>query len=69
MPVTWRFAARFDPRTLVRSLPEGAQRSPYISVSAGGPPGDLYVFLSVKKSKDFTREGADVYSNVRTRAR
>ena len=30
----------------------------------GGPPGDLYVFLNVKPSKDFKREGADIYSNV-----
>ncbi|EKX52980.1 hypothetical protein GUITHDRAFT_159242 [Guillardia theta CCMP2712] len=31
----------------------------------GGPPGDLYVFLNVKPSKDFKREGADIYSNVK----
>jgi len=30
----------------------------------GGPPGDLYVFLSVKPSKEFKREGSDIYSSV-----
>jgi curved DNA-binding protein CbpA len=30
----------------------------------GGPPGDLYVFISVQTSKDFKREGADIYSQV-----
>jgi molecular chaperone DnaJ len=31
----------------------------------GGPPGDLYVFLKVKPSKDFKRDGADIYTEVR----
>jgi hypothetical protein len=30
----------------------------------GGPPGDLYVFISVQSSKDFKRDGADIYSQV-----
>ena len=30
----------------------------------GGPPGDLYVFLKVKASPDFKRDGADIYSQV-----
>jgi len=30
-----------------------------------GPPGDLYVFLTVKTNKDFKRDGADIYSQVR----
>jgi molecular chaperone DnaJ len=30
----------------------------------GGPPGDLYVFISVLPSKDFKRDGADIYSQV-----
>ena len=30
-----------------------------------GPPGDLYVFLTVKTNKDFKREGSDIYSQVR----
>jgi molecular chaperone DnaJ len=33
-----------------------------------GPPGDLYVFLSVKADKNFKREGADIYSQVPMRA-
>eukprot|EP00961_Rhodomonas_salina_P028877 389547-Rhodomonas_salina.2 len=34
----------------------------------GGPPGDLYVFLTVKPSTDgFKRDGADIYSNVGAR--
>lgn len=32
-----------------------------------GPPGDLYVFLTVKTDKNFKREGADIYSQVPTR--
>jgi len=31
----------------------------------GGPPGDLYVFLKVKPSKDFKRDGADIYTEAR----
>ena len=31
----------------------------------GGAPGDLYVFLSVKADKNFKRDGADIYSQVR----
>lgn len=31
----------------------------------GGPPGDLYVMLRVKDSGDFTRDGINVYSQVR----
>jgi len=31
----------------------------------GGPPGDVYVFLSVKKSKDFKRDGADIYTEAK----
>ena len=30
---------------------------------AGGENGDLYVFISVKDSEDFERDGADVYVN------
>lgn len=32
--------------------------------SRGGPPGDLYVFLSVKEHDDFKRHGADIYSQI-----
>ena len=34
----------------------------------GGQPGDLYVFISVQPSKDFKRDGADIYSQARPRA-
>ena len=27
----------------------------------GGPPGDLYVFITVQASKEFRRDGADIY--------
>ena len=30
----------------------------------GGPPGDLYVFITVQASKEFRRDGADIYSQV-----
>ena len=30
----------------------------------GGPPGDLYVFLTVKTDPNFKRDGADIYSQV-----
>ena len=30
----------------------------------GGPPGDLYVFLTVKTDSNFKRDGADIYSQV-----
>merc|ERR1712048_376911 len=30
----------------------------------GGPPGDLYIFLKVKKDKHFRREGPEVYSDA-----
>jgi len=30
----------------------------------GGPPGDLYIFLKVKKDKNFRREGPEIYSDT-----
>lgn len=30
----------------------------------GGPPGDLFVFLSVKKDPIFRREGMDIYNDI-----
>lgn len=30
-----------------------------------GPPGDLYVFLTVKNDKKFKRDGSDIYSQAR----
>lgn len=30
----------------------------------GGPPGDLYIFLSVKEDKEFRREGPRIYSDA-----
>jgi molecular chaperone DnaJ len=30
----------------------------------GGPPGDLYIFLSVKKDPNFRREGPEIYSDA-----
>lgn len=30
----------------------------------GGPPGDLYVFLTVRPHKEFKRDGSDIYSSV-----
>ena len=32
--------------------------------SKGGPPGDLYVFLSVRPDPRFRREGMEIYSEV-----
>ena len=30
----------------------------------GGPPGDLYVFLTVEADRQFRREGIDLYSDL-----
>ena len=30
----------------------------------GGPPGDLYVFISVRKDKELRREGMTIHSTV-----
>ncbi len=30
----------------------------------GGPPGDLYIFLSIKPHEFFQRDGADIFCRV-----
>ena len=31
----------------------------------GGPPGDLYVFIRVKKHPSLTRDGTTIHANVK----
>lgn len=52
-------------------IPAGVEDGSRIRLSSegeaglrGGPPGDLYVFLSIKPHKFFQRQGADLYCRV-----
>src|ERR1043165_8900011 len=58
-------------RTLSVNIPAGVEDGTRIRLSGegeagsrGGPPGDLYIFLSVKPHEFFQREGADVFCRV-----
>jgi molecular chaperone DnaJ len=58
-------------RTLSVDIPAGVDTGLRLRVSGegehgrrGGPPGDLYVVLSVETDEDFERQGADVYSRL-----
>lgn len=58
-------------KTLSVDIPGGVDQGTKLRVSGegnfgegGGPPGDLYVFLSVRDHKYFKRDGADVYMEV-----
>lgn len=55
-------------RTLAVKIPAGVEDGTRIRLSGegdagarGGPPGDLYLFLSVKPHQLFERDGADLY--------
>jgi len=58
-------------KTLKVNIPAGVEDGTRIRLSGegeagarGGPPGDLYVFLSVRRHQLFEREGADVHCRV-----
>jgi molecular chaperone DnaJ len=58
-------------RTLAVEIPPGVEEGTRIRLSGegqggvnGGPPGDLYVFLSVEPHPIFQRDGADLYCVV-----
>jgi molecular chaperone DnaJ len=58
-------------RTLEVNIPAGVEDGTRIRLasegeagSRGGPPGDLYIFLSIKPHAVFQREGADLYCRV-----
>jgi molecular chaperone DnaJ len=58
-------------KTLQVSIPPGVESGTRIRLAGegeagvrGGPPGDLYVFLSTKPHRFFQREGADLYCRV-----
>jgi molecular chaperone DnaJ len=58
-------------RTLSVNVPTGVEDGTRIRLSGegeagmrGGPPGDLYIFLSVKPHLVFQRDGADLYCRV-----
>ncbi len=58
-------------RTLAVKIPAGVEDGTRIRLAGegdggarGGPPGDLYLFLSVKPHQLFEREGADLFCRV-----
>jgi molecular chaperone DnaJ len=58
-------------RTLAVKIPAGVEDGTRIRLSGegdaggrGGPPGDLYIFLSVKPHKIFEREGMELFCRV-----
>ncbi len=58
-------------RTLSVNVPAGVEDGTRIRLAGegeaglrGGPPGDLYIFLSVKPHSFFQRDGADLYCRV-----
>jgi molecular chaperone DnaJ len=58
-------------RNLAVDIPAGVEEGTRIRLSGegqggfnGGPPGDLYVFLSVRQHAIFQRDGADLYTQV-----
>ena len=58
-------------RTLSVTIPEGVEDGTRIRLAGegeaglrGGPPGDLYIFLSIKPHEFFQRDGADLFCRV-----
>lgn len=58
-------------RTMKYSIPEGVDNGTIIKISGegnmgenGGPPGDLYIRISVKDHDFFKREGSDIYFDL-----
>ncbi len=62
---------RQENRTLSVDVPKGIEDGTRIRLAnegeaglRGGPPGDLYIFISVKPHELFQRDGADLYARV-----
>ena len=60
-------------RTLSVTIPVGVEDGTRIRLAGegeagvrGGPPGDLYIFLSIKPHEFFQRDGADIQVEVET---
>lgn len=60
-----------EERSLSVNIPEGIEDGTRIRLTGegeaglrGGPPGDLYIFLSLKPHEFFQRDGADLYCKV-----
>jgi molecular chaperone DnaJ len=58
-------------RTLSVSIPAGVEDGTRIRLAGegeagtrGGPPGDLYIFLSIERHEFFQRDGADIFCRV-----
>jgi len=58
-------------RTLSVNIPAGIEDGTRIRLAGegeaglrGGPPGDLYIFLSIKPHAFFQRDGADIFCRV-----
>ena len=58
-------------RTLSVDIPKGIEDGTRIRLAnegeaglRGGPPGDLYIFISIKPHDLFVRDGADLYARV-----
>jgi len=58
-------------KTLQVAIPAGVEEDTRIRLSGegeaglrGAPPGDLYIFLSIKPHRIFQRQGADIYCTV-----
>jgi molecular chaperone DnaJ len=58
-------------RTLSVTIPVGVEDGTRIRLAGegeagvrGGPPGDLYIFLSIKPHEFFQRDGADLFCRV-----
>jgi molecular chaperone DnaJ len=58
-------------RTLSVTIPSGVEDGTRIRLASegeaglrGGPPGDLYIFLSIKPHEFFQRDGADLFCRV-----
>jgi molecular chaperone DnaJ len=58
-------------RTLTVKIPAGVDDGSRIRISGngesglrGGPPGDLYVFLSITRHQQFRRDGSDLYLDI-----
>jgi molecular chaperone DnaJ len=62
---------RQENRTLSVDVPRGIEDGTRIRLAnegeaglRGGPPGDLYIFISIKPHELFHRDGADLYARV-----
>ncbi len=62
---------RQQSRTLSVDIPKGIEDGTRIRLAnegeaglRGGPPGDLYIFISIKPHDLFVRDGADLYARV-----